>query len=146
MSAPATSQKAMTAQPRRLLAPKRSRSALSSLATARLGFSGRQDLALGLAAGGALSVLNLWALRWLLTALMSTMNADAEQESSARMGVLGVLLASKLALVGGGLFLLGYVLKLNTTGLALGVGAVVIGLMVEAVLSLRPTLSGSSHG
>jgi len=80
--------------------------------------------ALGVAAGGVLSVLNFYVLRSLMRGLMRS-------EHPPKQAGLALLLMLKFAVMGVAIFLLIHYAPLNPSGMLLGVSIVVVAIFVE---------------
>ena len=83
-----------------------------------------QRMALGVVAGGALSVVNLYVLRWLVGALLRA-------ERPPRQVGLVTLLVFKFALMGLAIFAIVHFLPLSPLGVLLGVSLVVLSILAE---------------
>ncbi|MBK6846035.1 MAG: ATP synthase subunit I [Proteobacteria bacterium] len=116
--------------------------ALLLLAAATLGLLTlqRAPLALGLAVGGLLGVLNFWALRRLLAALV----ASARPWQQAALAGVMVL---KLSAVGVALWVVLRLVRVDAVGFLGGVSVVVLAILIEGLrLALRGDAVALSRG
>lgn len=90
----------------------------------------REGLALGAGAGGLLAVLNFWVLRRLLAALVAS---SRPWQQTALAGVMVL----KLAVVGGALWLVLRLLRVDALGLLLGISVVVLAIVIEGLRLAR---------
>lgn len=104
-----------------------------------IGFAVGTSVGIGAIAGGVVALGNAYALRWLVTAITKAEPSQRTAISLALMGKTGAILAIAAGLL--------FYFRLDPVGFALGIGALVLGLVVGSAhfsLTSRPTTVGAS--